>query len=79
MSRYTRAGATLALAGFFANEQHRIDDSNQHTGDAHPQSAIECSMCRVHVKQAMRRYLACELIKTNVIRDARWMPRVALP
>lgn len=67
MSRYTRAGATLALAGFMANEQHRIDDANQYTRNAHPQSAIECSMCRVYIKNALRVYLERE-----------W-PRVALP
>lgn len=80
MTSYRAAGATLALAGFYAHEQRDIDRSNRWTQQAHPKGAEACGICQAIVRSALRKWIAREQIKTSVEMDARYtLPRVAIP
>lgn len=80
MNPYSTAGATLALAGFYAHEQHDIDRANRYTQNTHPMAAEDCSTCQAIVRSALRRWIARDLIKTSIELDARYtLPRVAIP
>lgn len=80
MNVYRAAGATLALAGFYAHEQRDNARSNRYTNNSHPMAAEECGVCQAIVRSALRKWLVSDVIKTSIELDARYtLPRVAIP
>lgn len=75
----TLYGATLALAGFWANQQRRIDTTYGQRYWEHPLDAHECTLCEDEVAIQFWRWASRERDTVRAFHILNILPRVAIP